>query len=99
MLLFFSDLAWKKIVFLICDFKTRHGPTTPAHSGQLSKSCYNILIATTISLLFQFLTKHFLSLDVASGSKVTSYNKIDKPLVVYRFSGNFMTSITTMRTK
>ena len=25
-------------------------------------------------------------------------NKIDKPLVVYRFAGNVMTSITTLRT-
>ena len=39
-----------------------------------------------------------LSYDVASGSEITPYNKIDKPLVVYRFSGNVMTSITTLRT-
>ena len=29
----------------------------------------------------------FLLYDVASGSEITSCNKIDKPLVVYRFSG------------
>ena len=28
--------------------------------------------------------------DVASGSEITPYIKIDKPLVVYRFSGNIM---------
>ena len=28
-----------------------------------------------------------LSYDVASGSEITPCNKIDKPLVVYRFSG------------
>ena len=28
-----------------------------------------------------------LSYDVASGSEITSCNKIDKPLVVYRFFG------------
>ena len=37
-----------------------------------------------------------LSYDVASGSEITPCNKICKPLVVYRFSGNVMTSITTL---
>ena len=36
-----------------------------------------------------------LSYDVASGSEITPCNKICKPLVVYRFTGNVMTSITT----
>ena len=39
-----------------------------------------------------------LSYDVASGSEITQCNKIDKPLVVYRFTGNVMTSIITLRT-
>ena len=39
-----------------------------------------------------------LSYDVASGSEITPCNKIDKPLVVYRFFGNLMTSITMLRT-
>ena len=39
-----------------------------------------------------------LSYDVASGSEITPCNKIYKPLVVYRFTGNIMTSITTLRT-
>ena len=38
------------------------------------------------------------SYDVASGSKITPCNKIDKPLVVYRFRGNIMTSITKLST-
>ena len=38
-----------------------------------------------------------LSYDVASGSEITPCNKICKPLVVYQFSGNVMTSITTLR--
>ena len=38
-----------------------------------------------------------LSHDVASGSEITPCNKICKPLVVYRFSGNVMTSIATLR--
>ena len=39
-----------------------------------------------------------LSYDVASGSEITPCNKIDKRLVVYRFTGNVMTSITRLRT-
>ena len=39
----------------------------------------------------------YLSYDVASGSEITPCNKIDKPLVVYRFTGNVITSITTLR--
>ena len=42
--------------------------------------------------------KGFLSYDVASGSEITPCNKINKPLLVYRFTGNVMTSITTLRT-
>ena len=40
---------------------------------------------------------NLLSYDVASGSEITPCNKICKPLVVYRFTGNVMTSITTLR--
>ena len=39
-----------------------------------------------------------LSDDVASGSEITLCNKICKPLVVYRFTGNVTTSITPLRT-
>ena len=42
--------------------------------------------------------KSNLSYDVASGSEITPCNKIDKPLVVYRFTGNVMTSIATLHT-
>ena len=42
--------------------------------------------------------KLHLSYDVASGSEITPCIKIDKPLVVYRFTENVMTSITTLRT-
>ena len=38
------------------------------------------------------------SYDAVSGSEITPCNKIDKPLVVYRFSGNVMMSITMLRT-
>ena len=44
----------------------------------------------------QKLNKHMISLhDVAPGSDKTPCNKIDKPLMVYRFGGNLMTSIIT----
>ena len=48
----------------------------------------------------QLLGSHHLTIErrdlshgVASGSEITPCNKIDKPLVVYRFSGNVMTSM------
>ena len=37
-------------------------------------------------------------MTVKNGSEITPSNKIHKPLVVYRFTGNVMTSITTLRT-
>ena len=49
-------------------------------------------------LRFFSILLNLLSYDVASGSEIMPCNKIDKPLVVYRFSGNFMTSITALRT-
>ena len=36
--------------------------------------------------------------DVASESEIMPCNKIDKPLVGYRFTGNVMKSITTLST-
>ena len=52
----------------------------------------------TNTLKSHFWRKNVLSYDVASGSEITPCNKICKPLVVYRFSGNVTTSITTLRT-
>ena len=40
----------------------------------------------------------YLWYDVANGNEITPCNKIDKPLVVYRFSGKVRTSVTTLRT-
>ena len=51
-----------------------------------------------MTLIFDLLLKKNLSYDVTSASEITPCNKIDKPLVVYRFTGNVMTSITTLRT-
>ena len=39
-----------------------------------------------------FVIEYRLSYDVTSGSEITSCNKIDKPLVVYRFTEKVMTS-------
>ena len=39
---------------------------------------------------------YVLSYDVASGSEIMPCNKICKPLMVYRFTGKVMTSITTL---
>ena len=55
----------------------------------LSHLCY-----PTLTLMID---SYSLSYDVASGSEIRPCNKIDKPLVVYRFSGNVLTSITTLR--
>ena len=41
--------------------------------------------------------KLILSHEVASGSDITLCNKFDKPLVDYRFTGNVMASILTLR--
>ena len=41
----------------------------------------------------------YLSYDVASGSDITSCININKPLVVYRFSGNVMPSIIMLSTQ
>ena len=51
---------------------------------------YNYVVTISVICL--------LSYDVSSGSEITPCNKICKPLVVYRFSGNVMTSITTLCT-
>ena len=40
----------------------------------------------------------YLSYDVASGNEIMPCNNIDKTLVIYRFLGKVMTSITTLRT-
>ena len=41
--------------------------------------------------------RFYLSDDGASGNEIKPCNKIDISIVVYRFSGNVMTSITTLR--
>ena len=56
-----------------------------------------LIFPDNIHLLF-YIVLLLLSYDVASGSEITPCNKIDKPLVVYRFTRNVMTSIITLRT-
>ena len=43
-----------------------------------------------------FMIISFLSYDVAPGSEITPCFKINKPQMVYRFSGHIMMSITTL---
>ena len=51
-----------------------------------------VIICFVLNLRYQYLSH-----DVASGSEITPCNKINKPLVVYRFMGKVMTSIITLR--
>ena len=70
-----------------------------------SDNCQKIVIFMILMVVFslaaqlmpQNVYKLNLSYDVASGSEITPCNKIDKHIVVYRFTGNVMTSITTLR--
>ena len=67
---------------------------------QFSNPCRVVLFTreTKTNMEILRMLKNLLSYDVASESEITPCNKIDKPLVVYRFTGNVMTSITTLRT-
>ena len=51
-----------------------------------------ILIVYNFNYAHAELNVYVLSFDVAAGSEITPCNKIDKPLVVYAFSGNIMKS-------
>ena len=51
------------------------------------KITWHVLLLTHIDLL-KFRLTLIMNYDVASGSEKTSCNKIDKPLVVYRYTGN-----------
>ena len=51
------------------------------------------------NLFRPFVQNIYHNYDVASRSEITPCNKICKPLVVYQFTGNVMTSITTLRTE
>ena len=60
---------------------------------EFTKCLPEYLTGKTLIRVCPFFQDLFLSYDVASGSEITPCNKICKPLVVYRFSGNVMTSI------
>ena len=55
------------------------------------RKCVNWSFYTGFTVLYH-------NYDVASGSEITPCNKIDRPVVVYRITGNVMTSVTTLRT-
>ena len=59
----------------------------------------NFFLTTTIYQVKDIYSTVYydLSYDVASESEIRPRNKIDKPLVVYRFTGNVMMSKTTLR--
>ena len=52
--------------------------------------CYQV---SKLSIISDVRLNRYLSYDVASVSEIMPFNKIDKPLVVYRFTGNVMMSI------
>ena len=54
------------------------------------KSCYLLLVEIKYGNTLLFIVFTFLSQDIASGSEITPCNKINKPLVGYRFSGKVM---------
>ena len=60
-----------------------------------------VFVVVVLSIVFVFSTAvcFFLSHDVASEIEITPCNRTDKPLVIYRFSGNVMMSVTTLRVK
>ena len=76
---------------LICTEKIKIVYIYDSHISNIFHASISISIS-----VFRVL-KALLSYDVASGSEITPCNKICKPLVVYRFTGNVMTSITTLR--
>ena len=67
-------------------------PLRPQYSQKVEDAPYKRLVSVNRHPSFTIL-----SYDVASGSEITPCNKIVKPLVVYRFTGNVMTSIITLR--
>ena len=60
-------------------------------------SVYFLWTASAILVEGIMANTFFLSYDIVSGSEIKPCNKIDNQLVVYRFSGNVMTSITTLQ--
>ena len=85
--------SWLSLVVSNCEFVTFPLVSWVKYGTWL----YRFLIFAPLLTLIVY-CDDTLSYDVASGSEITPCNKIDKPLVVYRFTGNVMTSITTLRT-
>ena len=56
----------------------------------------NLPLAGKVLMIILMILLIILSHDVTSGSDITPCNKMDKPLVVYRFSGNVITPIITL---
>ena len=56
----------------------------------MQNATYNAFVKNCIRYFKLKLYMYLLSYDVASESEITPHIKIDKPLVVYRFSGKIM---------
>ena len=67
--------------------------TMLGHLQNIRASMVRVILICLSSNFSTCKTKLILSYDVTSGSEITPCNKICKPLVVYRFTGNVMTSI------
>ena len=69
------------------------------HSFSIVSCDYDLIsVFFSYTACIELMSKSTLSYDVTSWREITPCNKIDKPLVIYRFTGNVMTSITKLRT-
>ena len=98
---FFQNQLFRKILSEILSGSQKNGSRSgPIYCWALSgfKLFSKVISGKELIEMSLSYDKMYLSYDVSSGSEITPCNKIDKPLVVYRFLGNAMMSITTLRT-
>ena len=79
-------------------FGSRSGRFKPYVLSADDTRTQGVTVQIQKTILYTIMFIFLLSYDVASANEITPCNKIDKPLVVYRFLGNVMTSITTLCT-
>ena len=88
-----TDFKYLDVIFS----RNRHFHQKKKHNVEQARKAMHVLFKRIRNLDIPIDLQLNLSYDVASGSEITPCNKICKPLVVYRFTGNVMTSITTLR--
>ena len=94
-----SNSVADQVVFNVLHKDTDTAQTFYDNSSSLQSRFFSPLtLKNAKTIVFTIALVHHLSYGIASGSEIMPCNKIDKPLVVYRFTGNFMTSITTLPT-